>query len=283
MSLSEAYIPSFATWTGDITGPRMKIATLWFDSLYFGGPDTGAARFAVGYLAEFNRLSERAQNRLLRVWRPYRGRTSYASVYPGHLNYWTVASEKMKQATEKAILTAYGKSELGYDDYKYGIYLMHEITYWGRHARKLTYVGSDADASIVSHLTSTSDLESCSLVLKDFPDFANLSWNSVLELRESPHMKSFREKVRCHVAAGLKSPTLREEYEQTRDHLLTKLAPDVGKTTYKAIIANLPKLPVNPAGIYYGYKDVSASVELRSNYGWMFFLALALASSRPTN
>lgn len=109
------------------------------------------------------------------------------------------------------------------------------------------------------------------------PDFNEISWDKVIELRNHQFLENFRTKIRLLNESFNKNDTkiTKEIIEEIsrKDMIefinLSKPAPI--KTTIKAIASNIP-LPIpNPYSIYLSADDVKQQIDFSKKYGWLYF------------
>ncbi len=109
------------------------------------------------------------------------------------------------------------------------------------------------------------------ILLRHVPDFQQLPWYIILELRESRHRKACLQKL-CDLSISDASSL------RSFDSALWKLVSDaceaskVGTTILKGIGGNLPIPPVNPVGIGLAIADAFQSMKIQKQFGWVFYV-----------
>lgn len=105
-------------------------------------------------------------------------------------------------------------------------------------------------------------------------DFGSLSWRDVLRLRKS----RFREEFRHRLAdiASSEDPNVMSELWHDLWRFASETKPSHARTTVTGIVGNLPvPFPVNPISIISSFAQMGRDSDMRSNYGWLFFLIQA--------
>ncbi|MCR1177770.1 hypothetical protein NE167_11830 [Clostridium botulinum] len=109
------------------------------------------------------------------------------------------------------------------------------------------------------------------------PDFNEISWDKVIELRKHPFLESFRTKISLLNESFNKNDTkvtneIIEEVARKDMAEFVKLSkPAPIKSTIKGIASNMP-LPVpNPYAIYLSAVDVKRQIDFSKKYGWLYF------------
>jgi len=107
-----------------------------------------------------------------------------------------------------------------------------------------------------------------------FPDFGQLPWKSILELRKNSYLGDFRDKLAEFAAK-------KATYEDVDESLLSDLwkiaglaRHDLKRAYFSALLGNVP-LPMilpNPIGIAASAGDIRKQRRL-SKFGWVFFIA----------
>ncbi|QTF06952.1 hypothetical protein HC231_02635 [Brenneria izadpanahii] len=106
------------------------------------------------------------------------------------------------------------------------------------------------------------------------PKFDELSWDQVLELREDKNIQAFRRKF-FSIENREKSidKILYSDLESTLWDLATQIKPSIGKSTFEAVVSNLPFPTVlNPFGLYYGIKSVIQNYKNKNSHSWIYFI-----------
>ncbi|MFE8152213.1 hypothetical protein RBA63_10075 [Brenneria goodwinii] len=106
------------------------------------------------------------------------------------------------------------------------------------------------------------------------PKFDELSWDQVLELREDKNIQAFRRKF-FSIENRERSidKILYSDLESTLWDLATQIKPSIGKSTFEAVVSNLPFPTVlNPFGLYYGIKSVIQNYKNKNSHSWIYFI-----------
>lgn len=127
-----------------------------------------------------------------------------------------------------------------------------------------------------------SDLQSTDL---EIPDFASLSWDAIIDLRQDRFIVSFRDRFsRSFGTTPLKE--FKEEIERSisRDfwRLIKDVEPSVRKAVISGILGNIPlgPIPINPVGIGYAIENVRNQSRMAQEFGWLFFVERARSKAK---
>jgi hypothetical protein len=110
------------------------------------------------------------------------------------------------------------------------------------------------------------------ILIRDIPDFTNLPWKSILELRES---RQRRHCLRHLQELVLKPKTdVQEELQASFWRLATEAyqASSIPKTLLKGIAGNLPIPIVNPIGLGLSLHDLCHACDSQTRFGWLYYL-----------
>lgn len=113
-------------------------------------------------------------------------------------------------------------------------------------------------------------------IVAGIPNLAELSWDSILELRKSPFIEPFR----AYMFTVSPEPTeLLENIEKELWNVLGQVTPSKKGSAFQRIIASMPvPVPVplpNPYGVYREAKEAKKEKDMFNKYGWLFFLQQA--------
>ncbi len=106
------------------------------------------------------------------------------------------------------------------------------------------------------------------------PNFEEMTWDEILELREDKYIKQFRNKVYSY---GTNTANLDEVLNKDLDSALWDIAnqckPNLGKSIFEAVVSNLPSPTiVNPFGLYYSARDISNTHKSNEENSWVYFI-----------
>jgi len=117
-------------------------------------------------------------------------------------------------------------------------------------------------------------------------DFAELSWQEILELRESDFADDFRKIVSEWVAEFSSSSSLIEcqarldrFIDDAKFDFIERNKPNLKKTVMGGILGNAPSpIVINPLGIASSIKRVHFESKLKKDFGWLLFINKARKS-----
>jgi len=120
-----------------------------------------------------------------------------------------------------------------------------------------------------------------SLNSTQIPDFSELSWDQIFELRKDRSIQKFREKISDNFDKlhGIDSEIISGLWD-----VASYARPNIKGTSLKCILSNLPSPTIiNPVGLGTAIKDTYDEYKLEESKGWLFFIqkARALAEASP--
>jgi hypothetical protein len=107
------------------------------------------------------------------------------------------------------------------------------------------------------------------------PDFGDLSWDQIIELREDKYIFKFRKKVEetLKTSQSSLSSTIDRDIISGLWDIATYAKPKIGMTVLDGILTNLPSpLIVNPYGVYKSVSEVIDKKKSIEHNGWVFFI-----------
>jgi hypothetical protein len=270
-----------AQYTEQPDPTRLKLATLMFDRIYFGGfvPDTveeleffGGETVSTGVLESLGS-----------IWRDAgEAAPKYASAWPpGGGPPWKDAPDDLKSAAalarEEWIEVCYpgrrGDRDAEYDVYKLSVYTIGEAHYWRRNFGRCTLIGDRFAGDLLLRLDGVKPSSGADArgITPAIADLAPVSWKDVLDLRRSPYLSDFRNFYR---AASLSADHRRLEdlYVAALEQLAGDVRPSVPEEAFVGVLSNIPFPSINPFGMAASTRAVRKARAIRKEYGWMFFL-----------
>ena len=120
-----------------------------------------------------------------------------------------------------------------------------------------------------------------SLNSTQIPDFSELSWEQIFELRKDSSIKKFRDKILANFdqSKGIDSEIISGLWE-----IASYARPNIKGTILKGILSNIPSpIIINPVGLGTAIKDTYDDYKLEESKGWLFFIqkARALTEASP--
>jgi len=109
----------------------------------------------------------------------------------------------------------------------------------------------------------------------NIPDFGQLSWSVLLELRKDDYIKSFRTKIAEFTSSENMDVKNIIDHEVIKGlwELAERVKPNLPATSINGILTNIPlPLPVNPYGLALAAKEVIDAKRICDKYGWIFFI-----------
>ncbi|MFK3663111.1 hypothetical protein ACI2I2_21790 [Scandinavium sp. NPDC088450] len=136
-------------------------------------------------------------------------------------------------------------------------------------------------ASAVNSAQQTSNIQNLFATDLIIPNFEELTWEQVLELREDKYIKAFRKKY-FSIEKNDKNIDLElnSDLDEALWDLASQIRPNITKSIMEAVLSNLPFPSIaNPFGIYYGARDTLRNIENKNNHSWVYFIQ----SAKKTN
>lgn len=106
------------------------------------------------------------------------------------------------------------------------------------------------------------------------PNFEELSWGQILELREDKYIKEFREKVfSCSEENKVIDEIIANDLNKSLWSLAEQCKPNMKKTILEVVLSNLPSPTIlNPFGLYYGGKAIKNTNKNQNTNSWIYFV-----------
>lgn len=111
------------------------------------------------------------------------------------------------------------------------------------------------------------------ILIRNIPDFTQLSWESIIELRESAHRKDCLNYLRGFPhksAADIQDDLQASFWNLASDAQRSSSLP---KTVLKGVAGNLPVPIINPIGLTMSLEDIYRAWDSQKRYGWVYYLA----------
>lgn len=106
------------------------------------------------------------------------------------------------------------------------------------------------------------------------PDFGDFSWSEILELRNDPTIKQFREIVfKIIDEDGEIDSNFTARIQKDLWNLAKEIKPDIKKSFLSAIATNIPSsFLINPCSVYSFVKEIHDERKMLDKYGHVFFI-----------
>ena len=106
------------------------------------------------------------------------------------------------------------------------------------------------------------------------PNFEELSWDQILELREDKYIKEFRQKIfSCNGQCGSIDEIIASDLNHSLWQLAEQCKPNMKKTIIEVVLSNLPSPTfLNPFGLYFGAKSIQSTNQNKDNHSWIYFV-----------
>ena len=114
------------------------------------------------------------------------------------------------------------------------------------------------------------------------PDFSDLTWDQIFELRKDKCVTNFRDKIETLLKGNPDDLTssIDSEIISALWDITNYAKPNIATTTLNGILTNLPSpIIVNPYGIGKSIKDGIDAKKLLNDKGWVFFIQKAKVES----
>jgi hypothetical protein len=289
--MSQAFISWTTAIQQDLMGPYGKFAALFFDELIIQVPRADAVDQVLASLVEQGLISGDVARELGAVWRPVH------AVLPDYeflKHPWQHDDERLVELARTAAvedaLAEYPDIDsrgLQHEVAWAGAGLIEAVSTWSiLHTRRPCALLADrAESRIVEGVFGISipppNHALFSQVMQwRLPTAGNLSWERLFELRSSPFLDAFRQKMAeldRLVKEGGDERDARAIVEELERNDLRELArtvtPDTQKAWAKAVMSNVPlPIPINPASVALSAIDVKTIYDRKQRFGWLYFL-----------
>lgn len=272
----------------DLTG--MKVASVFFDELILDVSPSDSLYQVLDGLVEDKKVTRETADHLRRIWVPIE------AVLPGvdirHPLNW--GAKELERAALKVVLDS-EREEYNVDESVPGFH--HEVAWayrglvaavvkWGalNAQQACTFLANRRESSVVQQVFQKTQPPEATRVFRQvlesrIPDMRALPWERILDLRSHAFLEHFRRKI-TELVTALRSDvehTIVESVREIELHDLSKLVrlvePSPRKTILKFIASNFPlPIPVNPASVGIGLKEIKEAYERKEQFGWLYFL-----------
>lgn len=288
--MSNAFISWLSLFTDrDPFGVTGKLAALWFDRVIIETPRDDTIQRSIKAAVSRGQLSSRIGAELADHWKPIQ---QYLPDYDVELDSFDGAG---RQLWDTVVDIVYEATKADFPDHPEDGAFVHEVrmaSYGTMRAfvswmalnamHSCSFVTNEREATVAERYFVRSENRSFE-IFRHFsglriPDLTQLTWEKVWELRGHPQLDAFRRKL--EIASGkdtsLKEPAVAQAFEADFRASLEEFAelcrPAPCIALGKAVVSNLPlSIPINPASLALGVKEVSDAVNRSREYGWMFF------------
>lgn len=144
------------------------------------------------------------------------------------------------------------------------------LGYWSKYLNNMDYYGDHLENSILYEYAKKSLAQSVEESHAfTLPCVDDLTWSEILDLRKSPYLKNYRQKL-WHYRGEKR---FADDYLETLEKLAADVRPSIVKSASIGIFSNIPlPIPLNPVGIYDSVRSVKKNKEMLDKYGWVYFI-----------
>jgi len=126
-------------------------------------------------------------------------------------------------------------------------------------------------------VNSSTGIEPTSLLFSTdivIPNFEDLTWDQILELREDRNIKAFRNKAFSYKSEGESIDKLiNKDLIAGLWEIAEEYEPDMKKTIIEAVMSNLPiPSPINPFSISSSVEAIHKSSKINDKHSWIYFI-----------
>ena len=188
--------------------------------------------------------------------------------------YWDKIPTDQQKILEQALLSgpynSSGARSLTQDLWKSGNYIIGELQNQQTLYPNSVYIGNSIEHEF---LTGVSQIkiephEFRSSLLTQMPDFSVLGWDEIAELKSSPYLEPFVKKIQEIFHAGNPSNLLSDQFESTKEKLLSETRPNAPMRAITSIITTL----FTPVSALTGIRDTFKEYRRQNEHGWVYFL-----------
>jgi hypothetical protein len=278
-----------------------KFATLWFDELQFelgsilntgsvhlpgGAPDFEEWKRRV-LTAQEPEIDEDVFQIVRGCWKAAGGAQNEPSVLDNALSSSLEAAIEIAATEYRESLELEGLDglDLAKESGAATDNLRRHLKAWLPVSRDTALVGDSLERTTLKTLSSFVRLPAqhetfCDVKSSRVPDFADLSWEEIVELRDHQNYSHFRSKILefnemiTQGEVGKAGEMLEHLVNEALFDIARLARPHVSRSVVKGLIGNLPlgPIPLNPFGLYFAAKDAAKEREIERLHGWMYFL-----------
>jgi hypothetical protein len=117
------------------------------------------------------------------------------------------------------------------------------------------------------------------VVYKELPIIRKLSLDQIIKLKASNKLRSLyiwledRAKQKKFNLSRASSSDLADFMQDSLWEIVMKVDPDIPSETVKFALSNIPGLPVNPIGLYFGALDIANKKSLKEDFRGLFIIS----------
>jgi len=133
-----------------------------------------------------------------------------------------------------------------------------------------------SSACSFSHKESqkTSGIE---LLVANVPSLTNVTWKKIISLKSRGTFKPLKFKIeelhqKGNIDKNISQNLLSLDENSVIEELIEEYRPKIIKTSIKNISSNIPGLPINPVGVYYGLKEIWEESKKAEDLAWFYAL-----------
>jgi hypothetical protein len=294
--MSRTLLSWYTLFQHDVFSAFGKLASLWFNDIVFQVPDANTLSNVLGKLVSEGTLSNRIADELTDIWIPVQ------EVLPDYHFLDVLQNDEWRSKNKKLLKASYEvASEATLNDYpnadpnepgfqhearwfSYGI--IDTVAIWSALNTQNSYglLANPEGSKVIQQLFALPqrnrefDLFS-EVVEQRLPNFDELSWEKVLELRNHQFLENFRSKLvevqnKYRESDIIAAAEIVQEMELNDLRTLARMVRSSGRMTLiKFIVSNIPlPIPVNPVSVGLGIKDLATERVRTAQFGWLYFL-----------
>ena len=261
-----------------------KLASLWFDQLLLAADDKLMKSVVYG-MADREHWNQDTIKEILKI------QVSSTKIIPNvkFVDDDMIEDSHYKMATQ--LLKENYADELASPDFYAGA--MHEVImggagiassvkYWMLLNAKenCTFLPMDCERKLLQQMfhdeKNIGYSNFSNIISSVIPDISEYSWDEIIELRNHPYWKQFRNKISDLSDEYLDKDTACEIFNEVICKDLVEMAknlrPQIGKSLVKGMICNIPlPIPINPVSVICTGHDIAREIDFKRKYGWLYF------------
>lgn len=245
-----------------------KIATLFFDQIYFNSIIFPKPELLFEHIEVDEKVSYTAKLILAQHWHIAKPTISFGQVFWDKLPLIQV--RLLEEILLNSNYNSAGATSLTQDLWKTGNYMIGELISQKSLYPNASYIGNSIETDFLNGLIDINEKKNKfrSCILTQIPDFSVLGWNEIAELRRSPFLQSFVNKMQDIFLKGNNDNRLNDEFETAKESLLNDTRPNLPTCLINSVITTL----FTPASILSGIKDTFKEYRRSNENGWVYFL-----------
>lgn len=127
------------------------------------------------------------------------------------------------------------------------------------------------------NLKEKSSIDPFKIFEMSVPNLSKVPWSEIIKLKINGDIDGLRNKFKesCILAPhelDLAQKQFKTLEKEAFENIIDKFRPSTKKVTIETLLANIPGLPLNPASVFFGVRDIISEKNKTDELSWYYFL-----------